>query len=155
MRRKDKEIKERSQIEEIIRCAQVCRLAMVDNGEPYMVPLCFGYADNALYFHTGPQGRKIDVLKKNNRVCFEMDIDCQPKAAETACKWSMNYKSVIGFGRATFIDADDEKRKALDLIMQQYAGGYGSHDRIFSGEKVDKTLIIKVEIEKITGKQSI
>lgn len=155
MRRNDKEIKDEARIVEIIHRAQVCRLAMTDNGEPYIIPLCFGYADNALYFHSGREGRKIDVLKKNNRVCFEMDIDCRPKTAEAPCKWSMNYKSVIGFGRAVFIDEPEEKRKALDLIMQQYARGTSLQDGVFPEDKVNKTVIIKVEIEKMTGKQSI
>ena len=64
MRRKDKEITHRAEIESIIRRSMVCRLALADENIPYLVPLCFGYKDNSLYFHSVGQGRKIEMLKK-------------------------------------------------------------------------------------------
>ena len=74
MRRKEKEIAERSELEAVIKEASVCRIAMVEGTSPYVVPLCFGYDDNTLYFHSAIEGKKIEILKKNNSVCFEMDI---------------------------------------------------------------------------------
>ena len=71
MRRKDKEIKDKEVIESIIKRATVCRIALSENNVPYIVPLSFGYKDNCLYFHSAPEGRKIDIIKQNNNVCFE------------------------------------------------------------------------------------
>jgi len=115
-----------------------------------VVPLCFGYEDNALYFHCGSEGHKIDILRKNNNVCFEVDIDCELIEAEKACKWTMKYKSVIGFGKAVFMEDAELKRKALDVIMQQYSKGTFEYPQ----DVMNKTTIIKVEIESMTGKQS-
>lgn len=102
MRRKDKEIKDRAAIESIIRCSKVCRLTMADGNLPYRIPLSFVYKNNTLYFHSANQGKKLDILKKNNQVCFEFDIDPKPIKADTGCEWEMKYKSVIGFERAFF-----------------------------------------------------
>lgn len=150
MRRKDKEIKDIAEIESVICQSMVCRLAMADKNRPYMVPLCFGYKDHTLYFHSAGQGKKIDVLKKNNLVCFEFDIDYEPIKSDNACDWGMKYKSVIGFGTASFIEDFESKCRALDIITQHYSGE--SFD--FPEAKIKNTVIIKVNIEHMTGKYS-
>jgi nitroimidazol reductase NimA-like FMN-containing flavoprotein (pyridoxamine 5'-phosphate oxidase superfamily) len=150
MRRKEQEITDRAAIESIIAKSTVCRLALSTNDRPYIVPLCFGYADNALYFHTAREGKKIDILKKNNRVCFEVDCDHELVTDETPCKWSMKYRSVVGAGTASFIDDPESKRKALDIVMRHYAGQPSEYSPV----NTDKMLIIKVEIESMTGKYS-
>lgn len=150
MRRKDKEINNASAIRDIIRNALICRLALSDDNRPYVVPLCFGYRDNILYFHSSPEGRKIEILEKNSNVCFEFDIDHEVVQEEKACKWSMNYRSVIGFGKASFVDDLEEKKKGLDAIMEHYSGR--SFD--YPEPALKETTIIKVEIESMTGKQS-
>jgi len=150
MRRKDKEITEPAAIRAVIEKATVCRLGMVDGNRPYIVPVCFGYHDNVLYFHSASKGRKIDLLRKNPNVCIEFDLLAEPIESENACDWSMRYQSVIGFGKAVFIEDLDEKRKALGIIMAQYT------DREFQfPEKMLKaTRVFRVEIEQVTGKQS-
>jgi len=150
MRRKDKEIKEITEIESIIKRSMVCRLALADNNRPYVVPLCFGYKDNSLYFHSTGKGKKLDIIKKNNTVCFEFDIVHRPIKADNACDWGMKYKSVIGYGKASIIEDFEAKCHALNIIMQQYS----SESFEYSENKVKKTVVIKVEIEHMTGKQS-
>jgi len=150
MRRKEKEITDRSEIESIIRKAQVCRVGMVDDGLPYVVPMCFGYQDDTLFFHSAREGRKIEILKKNNPVCFEFDINPEIKAGKTACAWGMKYKSVIGYGTATFIEDPEEKQAALDIIMGQYAEG----DFKYSDKTLSEMLVIRIDISTMTGKKS-
>ena len=151
MRRKEKEIVDRLEIESIIAEASVCRLAMADENRPYVVPLCFGYLENVLYFHAAGAGKKLNILQKNNRVCFEFDIGQEIiKQGTNGCDWSMKYRSVIGFGQAFFIEDTEAKRKALDIIMNQYADGPFE----YSPAKIDGTVIIKVDIDQMTGKRS-
>ena len=92
MRRHDKQITDASEIEDILRKASVCRLALCDEGRPYIVPLCFGYKDNVLYFHSASAGKKLDILRKNNNVCFEVDIDNELVKTGQVCDWGMKYK---------------------------------------------------------------
>jgi nitroimidazol reductase NimA-like FMN-containing flavoprotein (pyridoxamine 5'-phosphate oxidase superfamily) len=150
MRKKEQEITDRAALESIIAKSTVCRLALSEDDRPYIVPLCFGYADNALYFHTAREGKKIDILKKNNRVCFEVDCDHELVSNDTPCKWSMKYRSVVGFGKAFVIDDLESKRTALDIVMRHY-GGQPSE---YSPVNIEKMLIIKVAIECMTGKHS-
>ena len=85
MLRKDKEIIEKSVMESIIRASLVCRLALSDKDHPYIVPLCFGYCENTLYFHSGLKGYKMEILRKNPKVCFEFDVNVDLVKAEKAC----------------------------------------------------------------------
>ena len=150
MRRADREIADRMEIEDILRQSTVCRLALIDAGRPYLVPLCFGYDEGVLYFHSALVGKKIDLLKKNRNVCFEFDADTTAVPADTSCGWTMRYRSVIGYGIASFVEDPGEKRAALDIIMRQYA--QGTHE--YSDETLRKTAVIKVEIREISGKKS-
>lgn len=150
MRRKDKEITSIAEIEEIIAGAVVCRLAMVDGDQPYIVPLCFGYKNHTLYFHTGLKGKKVDALKKNPNVCFEFDEDCRVLEQPDACGWGMAYRSVIGYGMASFVTDPEQKRKALDIIMRHYGGAAGPYPEA----KIETTKIIRVQIRQIAGKSS-
>ncbi len=95
-------------------------------------------------------GKKIDIIRKNNLVCFEFDINTEIIKAENACKWGMRYQSVIGFGKAFILENFDEKQKALEIIMRQHS----DQKFIFSDLSIQNTAIIKVEIESMTGKQS-
>jgi len=150
MRRKDKEIRDKTDIETIIKRAMVCRLAMVDEGCPYVVPLCFGHSDDVLYFHSANMGKKLDILKKNDRVCFEFDIDLEVVPGGKGCEWGMRFKSVIGFGRAVFIENPESKQAALDIIMRQY-----THETdTYPAKNIKNTAVIRVEIESMTGKRS-
>jgi len=150
MRRKDKEITDPAEIEQIIQVAQICRLAMVDGSNPYVVPLSFGAEGDSLYFHSGRKGMKLDILRANPNVCFEMDLQGEVLRSEKPCEWTVQYRSVIGFGKAEFLEESDEKRNAFRIIMAHYS------DRAFefSDEMLRSVVIIKVKIAEISAKQS-
>jgi nitroimidazol reductase NimA-like FMN-containing flavoprotein (pyridoxamine 5'-phosphate oxidase superfamily) len=150
MRRGDREIKDRKVIEEILARATVCRLGLCTGGMPYVVPLSFGYQNDRLYFHSAREGRKIDAIRENPSVCFEVDIDQEVVTGDTPCQWSVRYRSVIGFGRARLLEGIEEKTRALDVILAHYGGVSDDY-----GEgAVDKVAVIEVRIESLTGKQS-
>ena len=152
MRREEKEITDRAEIDAIIRSCKTCRLAMSDGDQPYVVPLCFGYDGSALYFHCAPEGRKLDILRANPRVCVEFDIAGEVAEASRACSWGIGFQSVIAFGIALFVEEPEEKRTALGLLMAQYARP--GQEFPFPDASVIHTTIIKVPIDQITGKQS-
>jgi len=151
MRRNEREIKALKEIEQIIARCQVCRIALCDKDMPYIVPMNFGYKNKCLYLHTANDGKKMDIIKQNPKICFEMDIDNILKPGQIACKWTMDYKSVIGSGVAEVITDDTKKREGLQIIMQQYAGNQ-TFD--FIPKVMDMMSIIKVPIDEMTGKKS-
>ena len=150
MRRSDKQITDLTEIENLLRSADLCHLSMVDNGKPYVVPLNFGYADEALYFHSAPEGRKINVLRKNPDVCFSVIARNILVKGEKACSWTAKYTSVIGTGRATIVDDRAGKEEGLSILMSQYS----DDDYDFTEENLDGVVIIRVRIEEMTGKSS-
>ena len=150
MRRQDKEIQNESEIKAIIKKAGVCRLGMINGNKPYIVPLCFGYHDNVLYFHSSLKGKKLDILQKNPNVCCEFDLITELVESDNPCNWGMKYQSVIGFGKVVFIASLAEKLKALNIIMAQYS----KRQFQFPENKLKVTSVFKVEIENMTGKHS-
>lgn len=150
MRRSEKEIKGRDEIETVMKKATVCRLGLADGNMPYVVPVNFGFKDNALYFHSAKEGRKLDILRRNNNVCFEMDADQAFVPAEKGCNWSMKYRSVIGNGKAYFVDAPAEKIVVLKIIMAHYS----DKPYEFTAEEAATVAVIRIDIESLSGKKS-
>ena len=106
-----------------------------------------------MYIHSSREGKKLDLLRKNNRVCVEFDIDDEITRTDRACTWGFKYKSVIGFGRASFIDDNESKCRAFDIIVQHYTGEPSANYE-YKKSSLDDSLIIKIEIENLTGKKS-
>jgi len=111
MRRTDKEITNRREIDTILSKATICRIGLVGNNVAYIVPLNFGYKHNCLYFHSAPIGKKIELITKNNMVCFEVDIDYDIVNTGIPCNWSSKYVSIIGYGKARFITNTKQNKK--------------------------------------------
>lgn len=151
MRRKDKEVTEKSVIEKIINDAEFCRIALSNGNEPYIIPMNFGYKDGCVYMHSAKEGKKLDIMKANNNVCFQVESQVELLKDENPCGWSTRYYCVIGFGKAVIIDDIDEKRRALDIIMEKYTER-PSHE--YSEDALNKILAIKVELNSITCKKS-
>ncbi len=152
MRRKDRQITNSGEIEDIIKKATVCRIGLVDNDEAYIVPVCFGYEKNTLYFHSALIGRKVELIKENNKICFEMEADVQVVRAEKPCRWAMKYRSVFGVGRAEILESDEEKSHGLELIIKQYTSDESSLS--FDREKMNSALVIRIDIENMTSKKA-
>jgi nitroimidazol reductase NimA-like FMN-containing flavoprotein (pyridoxamine 5'-phosphate oxidase superfamily) len=150
VRRKEKEITDRNEIEAVIHEARVCRMGMCDGPSPYIVPLCFGYAAETFYFHCAAQGRKLEILERNPEVCLELEGGVALKPGVKACDWGMTYRSVIAFGRAERVDAPEAKRRALDLIMARYAPGTFDYPEA----ALTQTVVLQVRPRNMTGKRS-
>jgi uncharacterized protein len=149
MRRKDREIVDRAGMEAILAEAPVCRVAMADGGEPYVVPVCFCYRDNAIWFHSAHEGKKIAMIKKNPRCCVEVDICDGPIPDQKPCSWEFRYKSVICTGTAEIVEDFGEKRRALNSLMQRYGG----EEYPFTEKDLDRVCVVKIPVTGMTGKK--
>jgi nitroimidazol reductase NimA-like FMN-containing flavoprotein (pyridoxamine 5'-phosphate oxidase superfamily) len=152
VRKDDKNIKDPEVIREILRKGLVCHVAMVDEGKPYMVAMNYGFRDHAIYLHAALEGRKIDILRKNPEVCFMVYTGNRLTTGPDACgDWTMKYRSVTGFGKATLIETDEEKVPAMHIIMDQYTTK-GPFE--FSPTRMAQTMVIRIDIDEMTGKIS-
>lgn len=152
MRRKDREVTQKEELQEIIKCCKVVRLGLQDEEGIYIVPLNFGYQyeDNQLvfYFHSAKEGRKIDAIAVNPKVCIEMDCEHQLVEAETACAYGYSFLSIIGNGTAHFVTDREEKKMALSLLMRHQTG----KEFAFTDEMTEAVCVFKVLVTSFTGK---
>ncbi len=161
MRRNDKKIESTAELAELLQSGDICHLSMVDDGKPYVIPLNYGYIEGgyleggttngALYFHSAPEGRKLDILRKNPQVCFSIVADHQLIEGVKACSWSASYRSVIGTGKAFILTEPAEKDEGLKILMAQYS----DRDYEFSEKDLERVVVIRVEIEEMSGKGSV
>ena len=151
MRRKDKAIQTREEIAEIIQKAQVCRLGLSQDNVPYVVPLNFGYRDGCLFLHCAKEGRKMDMLRANPRICFQMDTDTEVIQGEQPCDWGMKFLSVIGYGTASVLEDPEEKARGLDAIMEHYSS---KPLQPYPESYLKHTAVIRIDVQEMTGKRS-
>jgi nitroimidazol reductase NimA-like FMN-containing flavoprotein (pyridoxamine 5'-phosphate oxidase superfamily) len=153
MRRNERGVSDILSIEQIINRADVCRIAIANENVPYIVTMNFGYTGNpkpVLYFHCANEGRKLEMILRNNYVCFEMDTDHEIYGGEKGCDWGMKYSSVVGYGNISIITEKEAKTIGLDCIMAKY----GENKKYSFDEKVlERTTILRLEIKEITGKR--
>ena len=153
MRRKDREITDINTIEYIIAHCDTIRIAMHDECYPYMVTLNFGEEkvnnQYVFYCHSALEGKKIDLLKKNNKVFFEMDYNHQVILYDDLMSCTMGYSSVMGKGEVYFIEDHNDKMHALKTLMKHY------HDETFPFKEsmVDHTCVFKIVVSELTAKR--
>ncbi len=137
-------------LEEIIKLCPVCHVAMFDETYPYLLGFNFGYSNKSIYLHCTKEGKKIDLLRKNNHVCVYFDTDHEIFARNTpvACSWRMKYRSVQAFGKAFFVDDYNEKLAALHIFMANYT----SQTFSYSTPAVNNIQIIRIDIEQWQGR---
>jgi len=151
MRKAKQEISDQSILEEILENALICRLAMMDGARPYLLPFNYGYREGCIYIHSGPEGKKIDLLRKNPEVCFEVEERMEITKGGKACDWSTRYRSVVGYGTVEILSDLQSKQEGLEVIMAQH----GAPDLIeFSRKNLDRMVILKLVPSSMTGKQS-
>ncbi len=155
MRRRDKELTDPAEALAVLARGEVLRLAMIAaDGAPYVVPLSFVAAPGPdgvrLWVHSAVEGRKIDALRADPRVCFEVTVDAAVVPAERVCEFTARFTSVIGTGRAVFLEAPEAKVRALEAIGARYAG---RHQAVGPAEAA-KVRVIEIRVESLSCKRS-
>ena len=152
MRRKDREITDFDEMMKIIAKCDTCRLAMFDDEFPYIIPLNFGTdIENGqlyLYFHSAKEGTKLDLIRKNNKVTFEMDCEHNIIMYDERMSCTMGYESVIGHGIVEFVE-DENKINALKILMRHYH----EEDFKFNEKVATMTEVFRVKVLDMTGKR--
>jgi nitroimidazol reductase NimA-like FMN-containing flavoprotein (pyridoxamine 5'-phosphate oxidase superfamily) len=153
MRRKDRLVTDKSWMEGVLRRGKALHLGLNGlDGWPYVVALCYGYRDGALYFHGAPVGLKADLLAANPKACFQVTERAEVVTAEKAEAFTMKYSSVTGFGVVRTLTATDEKSEGLNILMDQYEGppiDLREHPRMDAA-----VWVARLDIEYMTGKNN-
>jgi nitroimidazol reductase NimA-like FMN-containing flavoprotein (pyridoxamine 5'-phosphate oxidase superfamily) len=149
MRRKDREITDRAEIDAIIRSANLMHIALVNGDMPFLVPVFYAFDGSALYFHSAQAGTKIEILKRNNNICFEISIDQGFIESDEPCDFEAKHRTVIGIGKAVFVEDETEKIKALDLIVAPFSQKRFEYPKT----NLNQTSVIRIDIDSIKGKK--
>lgn len=152
MRRKDRKVTDKDTINYILEKCKVLHLGLSDNSSPYIVPMNYGFMFNnnklSFFVHSAPEGRKIDILKKNPECCVQMECDGILLENTIPCKYGYSFYSLEGFGTAVILDDVSEKEKALQIIMKTQTG----KDFDFTEEMVSKVDVIRIDCSSYTAK---
>jgi uncharacterized protein len=156
MRKLKKKITDAAVIIDILNSCHTGRLGTVGaDGWPMVKPLNFVYHEGRIYFHCAFEGEKLDHIRRDNRVCFEVDLPLAyvKGTRENPCRAEYLYRSVIVRGRAEIVEERAERLLALDSLMLKYQpeGGYGPYPE----EKLALTCIVRIDIEDISGKEDL
>lgn len=155
MRRKEREVTDKTAILEILKTNKVCRLGMVDGEQPYVLPMNYGFdfenGSLKFYLHGAKVGKKIDVLNKNNNVCVELDCKHELKEATMPCNYSYKYASIIAMGKAKFLNEPEKKSYALNKLMENQMG---KNDFEFDNKVLDAVEVIEIDILSYSCKEN-
>lgn len=146
MRREDHRMPP-DECEKLLHRAEVIRLGFIDAGEPYVVPVNFGYEDGRIYVHGAPEGRRFEAAARGGTVCFEAD-EGEIVHAERPCGFTSRFSSVIGYGTVRLLDDVASKRRGLGAIMRHYGGP----DVGIPDAKLGMTSVVEIEIRQLDGK---
>lgn len=152
MRRAEREVVDKAELERLLTEAPVMRLGMVDHGQPYVVPVNFAFANDIVWIHGAREGRKMDCLREQPRVCVEVDRLFHVTTGPKACSdWGSVYESVIGFGLAEIVEDVRVKSEGLRALMNKYSG---REDWEFAHMSVDSCDVIRITFDTLTGKRA-
>jgi len=144
-------IKNREEINNLIRACKTCYLAMSENGHPYVLPMNFALDGNAVILHSAQSGRMWETLKKNPNVCINWTLgeELAWQDERVGCSYRVKSKSAIVEGSAEIMDDYDEKERCLRLLMAQYS----NREFKFNAPAVKNVGVIKVALQHISAKE--
>ncbi len=156
MRKLNKKITDPAVIYELLGTCHVGRLGTVgQDGWPVVKPLNFACTEGRIYFHCAREGEKLDDIRRDPRVCFEVDLPIAyvKGSPENPCRAEYLDRCVMVRGRAAIVESRAERLLALDALMAKYqpGGGYGA----YLEEKLDLTCIVRIDIEHLSGKEEL
>lgn len=152
VRRKDREITDPKQIEEILQAGEAVCVAF-SGGTPYVIPMNYGFACGGgrfiLYLHGAKAGEKIERIKADPRAAFTVFVHNRVRGqGGMGCSWTTSFDSVCGSGVIRFLEGG-EKLTALRAIMAHYAPDMEFE---FAESMLDKTCAMALDVSAISGK---
>ena len=153
MTKRERQIFDLAQIKAILDTAKVLHLGLAVDNMPYVVPMNYGYSMEegqlTLYLHSAVRGKKLDMIRANPNVFFEMDCDRIPFEGEMPCQYGLAYSSIMGRGVATIVEDVEEKKKAMSLLMKTQT----EKDFEFQDRLVSAVAVIRIDVSEYTAKK--
>lgn len=152
MTKRERQVTDPEQIRHILDTAKILHLGLAVDNEPYVVPMNYGYTMEAgkltMYLHCAQRGRKLDMIRENDRVFFEADCELTPFEGKVACQYGLAYSSIMGRGKARIVEDVEEKKQAMSILMKTQTGKEFS----FEDRLVSMVAVIRIDVEEYTAK---
>ena len=150
--KREREVTDLQEIIRILDTANILHLGMVDGDEPYVIPMNYGYTmcdgELTLYLHGATTGRKLDLIRKNSKVCFSLECDVAPFEGKLPCQYGTVYSSVMGRGIAEIVEDIEQKKEAMTILMKSQTG----KDFTFTDKLVSIVSVIRIRVSDYTAK---
>lgn len=144
------EITDQTVIEKLLSEAQYLQLGLCKNDRPYIVPMSFGYKEGVIYLHSAKTGTKMDILRSNSNVCFEIDSVHKTLHGDHPCSYNVQYQSIVGFGTATIPEHEQDIREGLQCLIDHYH----TEEYCIDALDISRVAVIRIDIEELHGKQN-
>ncbi|MBN2549588.1 MAG: pyridoxamine 5'-phosphate oxidase family protein [Anaerolineales bacterium] len=145
-------------IRQFLASAQIGHIATRWENQPFITPNLFWYDPerHEIYFHTSTVGRLRANSERFPEVCFEASQMGALLPSNVAVEFSMQYESVVAFGRIRLIDDPEEQRRALYGLIDKYFPGMqpGVHYRPIADSELKPTAVFAIAIDSWSGKRS-
>ena len=152
MTKRERQVTDEKQIMAILDAGKVMHLGLAVDNEPYVVPMNYGYTHEdgklVMYLHSAVRGKKLDMIRANPRVFFEIETDVVPFEGVMPCQYGMVYSSVMGRGTARIVEDVEEKKKAMSILMKTQTG----KDFTFEDRLVSIVAVIRIDVAEYTAK---
>jgi len=152
MTKRERQITDEKQILDILDTAKILHLGLAVDNEPYVVPMNYGYTmeggNLTLYLHSALRGKKLDMIRSNPKVFFEMDCDLTPFEGKVPCQYGLAYSSLMGRGTAQIVEDVEEKKKAMSILMKTQT----EKDFLFEDRLVSIVAVIRIDVLEYTAK---
>jgi len=153
LRRSDKEWNDHDEIEQVLASVRIMTVACCLENEPYLFTVDFAWEPQArqLWFHCAAEGRKMDIIKANPRVCVTVVED--RGYVEGECDHA--YRSLILEGQAHIVTDLAEKRRGLELLVRKHERQPETVLGRLAGdeEAVRNVAIVRITVDAMSGKQ--
>jgi nitroimidazol reductase NimA-like FMN-containing flavoprotein (pyridoxamine 5'-phosphate oxidase superfamily) len=157
VRRKDRQVTDEQWIRSMLHECAIGTLATLDGEQPFLNMNLFAFDEDrhAIYMHTARQGRTHDNVEACPRVCFGISQMGRLLPAHTALEMSVEYASVMVFGRACLVNDPVEARHAMQLLLDKYFAHLhsGQDYRPITDEELARTQVYRIEIDEWSGKR--
>jgi hypothetical protein len=130
----------------------LCHVGFVSDGQPFVIPTSYGRKDDSLYIHGSAASRMLRNLKESVPVCVTVTLLHGLVLARSIFNHSMNYESVLIFGKATLVDDPAEKLEALRLLSEHIIPGRWADSRQPNERELKATSVLRLPIEEFSAK---
>ncbi|OGO18393.1 MAG: flavin-nucleotide-binding protein [Chloroflexi bacterium RBG_16_48_8] len=142
----------KSTIYKIIDEALYCHVGFTQEKQPFVIPTMHARMEDKIILHGSKTSRLIKHIEAGNEVCIAITLLDGLVLARSAFHHSMNYRSVVIFGRGNSIETDDEKRLALQALMEHMLPGRWADVRKPNQEELNSTGVVSIPIDDASAK---